>query len=1120
MSDNQFDDKNQGFKNDYDRFDTLEFTEEDLEKLRHPNPRPMDSDYFDREIKADPNTNQPIENLVDHQLTENEKESAINNQPTEEQAGELLEQFEDNSEEVIEAEEEIADNQIEVSSLSSIEDTDKEREFSQLTQKVEIMKDPANHLKETLELEIEPDLFTRHDFEKQDGHGNENENPFQYRSIEESLRKEHRNKRAANVRPGFFQRVFQIVFSTRDEFEPLTSEEREDEEVVHESLNTNTFEVESYDSDEALIDNSLASEEAVSLEQESLNELDVINNSHPAEDIEDNSQAETESLSQTPNSSLKSSSNSLEEALTDGESAESSQAENIDEGREDKEFESQSLSQEKTQDSNNRQSQEEQNSSSVEPAFSKVNFNSKTNESSSDEKDLESQKSSQTQMYNDEEIEALAWDILPEDHYKQEQITPKKGSNLLDKVKVNSRNAWAKIAANSTKLLEKTKQSTSQMLQTVQNHDDKDSEVEGEKETPTEKQAPLDAILEQESSDENEQAAIINNDDQESINEEEKPKDRDNLSEEESIAEEISQKTSYYEAPILTDVLLEDTLDANLFEAEKAQQELSEQGHSEDKSKFVVGAAWLSMGQILSRIIGALYIIPWAAWLGAEYSQANSLYAVGYNPYVFFLSIAVAGFPAAVAKQIAFYSTKKEFKVVDKLFKYSLGIMAFSGILIAAIFYLIAPVLVANSPTDNQEAAIIVVRSLAPALLILPTLSLFKGYFQGYSQMIPLALSEVLEQIMRVLYILGATYLIMMVYEGSITDAVAHSTFAAFVGALIALLFLVGAYIIHNRKMKSIKETSLNKMDIDFMDSLKIMLRDSIPFILLGSGIIFAQNIDTYTFKQILVRTSVLLNSEIAELFGAMSLDVNKLVMIIVSFAVAIAASSIPAVSSKYAEGNINKTSELIKNIVLLFTFIMLPASIGMAIIADNVYPFFYPAGISAGPGLLTTGSFTAIVLGAYTVFATILQSMDYRRFAITYLLVGLAIKLVLQFPMVALFQAHGALLATFFGFAVAAVLMWMKIWRVIKIRDRYFVGDIVRIVIATTIMAIGTYGWNRLINLMMDPVGRGLTLVQIIIVVLIAILIYSGTMALFGMLPIIIGDYRADLQKKLSIHR
>ncbi|MCR8969221.1 polysaccharide biosynthesis C-terminal domain-containing protein [Facklamia sp. 7083-14-GEN3] len=1115
MSDNQFDDKNQGFKNDYDRFDTLEFTKEDLKKLRHPNPRAMDSDYFDREIKADAHTNQLIEDRVDHRSTENEEESAITSQSTEEQVGELLVQFEDDSDEEIKVDEETTKEQFEASSLSSFEDDKKETEFSQLSQEADVIDDPVNYLKETLELEIDPDLFARHDFDKQDSHGNEAENPFQYRSIEESLREEHRNKRVANVRPGFFQRVFQTVFSTRDELDTLTSKEQEDEGNSQESLSTNTFEVEPFDSNEALTESSLDSDEAVNLEQEPLSESDLIASSYHYENNQDESQSEGEGLNQTIDSSLESSSNSFDEELIEVETTE-----NIDEGLDDKDSQQQALYQERDQEINNNQSQEELNSTSVEPTFSEVNFSIETNESNSGEIELEAKKSSQTQMYNDEEIEALAWNILPEDHYREEQVAPKKGSNLLDKVKVNSRNAWAKIAANSAKLLEKTKQSTSHLLQTVQDHDDKNIEVEGDKETETEEQTPLDMSLQQESSDGNEQAATINNDDQESVNDEEKTKDKENLSEEESIAEGISQKTSSYEAPILTDALLEDTLDTTLFEAEKAQQELSEQGHSEDKSKFVVGAAWLSMGQILSRIIGALYIIPWATWLGAEYSQANSLYAVGYNPYVFFLSIAVAGFPAAVAKQIAFYSTKKEFKVVDKLFKYSLGIMAFSGILIASIFYFSAPVLVANSPTDNQEAAIIVVRSLAPALLILPTLSLFKGYFQGYSQMIPLALSEVLEQIMRVLYILGATYLIMMVYEGSITDAVAHSTFAAFVGALIALLFLVGAYIIHNRKMKSVKETSLNKMDINFMDSLKIMLRDSIPFILLGSGIIFAQNIDTYTFKQILVRTSVLLNSEIAELFGAMSLDVNKLVMIIVSFAVAIAASSIPAVSSKYAEGNINKTSELIKNIVLLFTFIMLPASIGMAIIADNVYPFFYPAGISAGPGLLATGSFTAIVLGAYTVFATILQSMDYRRFAITYLLVGLAIKLVLQFPMVALFQAHGALLATFFGFAVAAILMWMKIWRVIKIRDRYFVGDIVRIVIATTIMAIGTYGWNRLINLMMDPVGRGLTLVQIIIVVLIAILIYGGTMALFGMLPIIIGDYRADLQKKLSIHR
>ena len=159
-----------------------------------------------------------------------------------------------------------------------------------------------------------------------------------------------------------------------------------------------------------------------------------------------------------------------------------------------------------------------------------------------------------------------------------------------------------------------------------------------------------------------------------------------------------------------------------------------------------------------------------------------------------------------------------------------------------------------------------------------------------------------------------------------------------------------------------------------------------------------------------------------------------------------------------------------------------------------------------------------AIALGAYTVLATILQSMSYRRAAVTYLLIGIGIKAILQFPMVAMFRAHGAMFATTIAFAVISVMMWMKIWRVIKIRDRYFVGDLIRIMIATTLMGIGASAWNRTLNFIMDPVGRGLTLVQILIVIVVAVFIYFGVLALFGMLSILIGDRHATLQERLSI--
>lgn len=587
----------------------------------------------------------------------------------------------------------------------------------------------------------------------------------------------------------------------------------------------------------------------------------------------------------------------------------------------------------------------------------------------------------------------------------------------------------------------------------------------------------------------------------------------------ENLSTQISQETAAFDEPILTDQAINEYYGQEDIQmpSSYSEAEIDEEVES-DKEGVTVGASWLTIGNVLSRVIGALYVIPWATWLGTEYTQANVLYSIGYKPYSLILAVSTAGFPSSIAKQMAFYHSKKEYKTADKLFKNSLIVMLGTGIISAVLLFGLAPLIAGASSTTNVSGATQVIRSLAPALLILPIMSLLRGYFQGFNDMKPTAISQILEQFARVGYLLAATYAVMMVFRGEVTAAVVHSTFAAFVGALLSLIYLIFEYLRRLPVIRRLLESSEESQELSFQDSMKIMVVDSIPFILLGSGIIIAQLIDQFTFGQILSSTSALLFSEISEMYGALSLDVDKLVMIIISLAVSLASSLVPTISKLFARRDVEGTSALVEHIMLLFTIIMVPAALGMASISNNIYVLFYPNGFEFGPSLLVTASVSSIVLGAYTVLSTVLQSMNYRRLAVRYLIVGLLVKVVLQYPAVALLEAHGALISTAIAFLVSTILMWVKLNRELEFNHRKLINSGSKILVASVLMTISAVMWNESLNLLFGPVGRGLTLLKIVIVIVMAVLTYGSVLAITNMLPVLIGNRYKDLQDKMRL--
>lgn len=530
------------------------------------------------------------------------------------------------------------------------------------------------------------------------------------------------------------------------------------------------------------------------------------------------------------------------------------------------------------------------------------------------------------------------------------------------------------------------------------------------------------------------------------------------------------------------------------------------------KEKMLRGSAWMTAGSMFSRILGALYVIPWMMWFGRDRGQANALFAIGYNIYSIFLIISTAGIPGAVAKQVSHYNAMNEYKTGRKLFRSGLYLMVFMGVISAAALYLLAPWI-----STGDKDAIPVIRSLAWPLLVIPMMSLFRGFFQGYQDMAPSAVSQFIEQVARVIYMLVTAYWIMQVMHGSYVTAVAHSTFAAFIGAAASLLVLAWYYLRKRKEWDVLADNSADTLDISTRDMLMEMVRQAIPFIILDAGITIFQLVDQYTFFNMIDDFVVGTRATFNTLYSLFAFNANKLIMIIVSLAASMAITSIPLLSEAYTKRDFRDVRDQVDNTIELFFFIMIPSAIGMAAVAKPLYTIFYGYDFT-GTLVLEFSSYTSIVLGLFTVLAAMLQGLYQNRLAIAYFVVGLVVKIVVQYPMIYLFKVFGPLMATAIGFMVASYLMINTMNNMFHLK----VAELIKFFSETLLFALVMYavciGLQQVLYLFLNPASRVQSMLVIVLVAGVGATLYGYLVLKSRLGDQLLGSRIAGLRRRLRI--
>ena len=533
------------------------------------------------------------------------------------------------------------------------------------------------------------------------------------------------------------------------------------------------------------------------------------------------------------------------------------------------------------------------------------------------------------------------------------------------------------------------------------------------------------------------------------------------------------------------------------------------------QQKMLRGTAWLTASNFISRLLGAVYIIPWYIWMGQHGAEANGLFTMGYNIYAWFLLVSTAGVPVAVAKQVAKYNTidKEEhsFALIREFLKFMLAL----GVIFAVIMYLMAPVFASMS--GGGADLIPVMQSLSWAVLIFPSMSVIRGFFQGFNNLKPYAISQISEQVIRVIWMLLTAYFIMKIGSGDYVEAVTQSTFAAFVGMLASMLVLL-FYLAKTGMLGSILRKPKKSAGISGRSLLWDTIREAIPFIITGSAIQLFQIIDQATFINIMTQISDYTKSELLVQFAYFSANPNKITMILIAVATSIGGVGIPLLTENYVKGDFRSAARLVQDNLSMLLFFIFPSTVGAVLVASPLYTVFYGKPDSLALGLFICAMLQTIILSTYTVLAPMIQALFQNKKAILYFFYGVLVKLSLQVPMINIFHAYGPLISTTVGLLLPIFFMFREIRKVVGLNPKNLLKRMLLSMILTIVMVILVLLVEYLLSFIFQPTNRMYSFIYVAAVGGVGMLVYIVLSLKVRLMDRFIGQKADSLRQRLRM--
>lgn len=472
------------------------------------------------------------------------------------------------------------------------------------------------------------------------------------------------------------------------------------------------------------------------------------------------------------------------------------------------------------------------------------------------------------------------------------------------------------------------------------------------------------------------------------------------------------------------------------------------------KQSLIRGTLILGIAGILAKVLGMFFRLPLVFLIGDE---GIGYYQMSYPLYTFFIATA-SGIPVAVSKMVSERNAVGDNEGILTVLRKAILLMAVLGGGFTIFLVLFSKDLVHFLNWDEKSLYSLLGISLAP--LFISIVSPFRGFFQGLQNMTPTAISQIIEQIGRVLAGVGLAYVLL---NKGVEYSAGGAAFGATFGALLAGIYLIIKYLRAIKKqfpnVKTKNDTSiLNKL---IYIAIPISLGSAVSSIMsLLDSILVPQNLlkANYTYRQA------------AQLYGQLTGKAFVLINVPLTLSMALCISIVPIISEAFIlKRQITLKSE-VETSLRISMVIGIPSFLAMFFLADPILRLIFP-GHSAGADILKYLSICIPFIVLSQTTTAVLQGIGKYTIPVIDLFIGCVVKVFITIHLVPIksINVYGAIIGTIAGYLVASVLNLIMVRVNLKIKLKYY-SIFIKPAYASIIMIISVvflymYVYNKTMN-------------------------------------------------------
>ena len=465
--------------------------------------------------------------------------------------------------------------------------------------------------------------------------------------------------------------------------------------------------------------------------------------------------------------------------------------------------------------------------------------------------------------------------------------------------------------------------------------------------------------------------------------------------------------------------------------------------------KFLKGTIILTISSFVVKVIGSLNWIFVSRILGGE---GIGLYQMAFPIYFFAMTISQAGVPVAISIITAERVALNDIFGAKRVFRISMALMLITGIFFSALTYFAASWLIDWHFIRDPRAYLSVV-ALAPTVFFVTFLASSRGYLQGWQHMTPTAVSQIVEQIFRVITMIVLANLFLPM---GLEYASAGASLGALAGAVTGLIVLVYFHIKLNKEIDmkygvDLKPTETSKNE-SALSIMKRIFKLSLPVSAASIMLPVVSNLDLMIVPQRLEVAGYSVH-QATELFGYLTGMAVPLVNLATILTASLAVSIVPAISEARALKDTARIYRQTAASVRISNFVCFPAFVIVFLLATPIASLIYNAP-GAGPAVMIS-AVSIILLGLHQVSTGVLQGLGHTTIPMVNMVLAAAAKVALNWTLTAIpaLGIMGAAWATAADMGVAAFINLYFIYRYIGYKME--LGQLIKTIGASAVMAL-----------------------------------------------------------------